>query len=63
MFLIVSYIFSQVRTAVWGEWEAETGIDANRGTDPRSPGKAGTTCAGSDSKVVHIQIQINDISN
>lgn len=37
--------------AAWGERKAETGINANWGTNPRTPGKAGATSAGSDSKV------------
>lgn len=38
-------------TAAWGERKAETGIDADRGTNVRDPGEAGETSADSDSKV------------
>lgn len=41
----------QVRAAAGREWQAETGTDADRETDPRAPGKAGTTPAGSDPEV------------
>lgn len=42
----------QVRAAARSERKTETGVDADRRTDSRSPGKAGPSSAGPDSEVL-----------
>lgn len=45
------FFLCKVWTAARSERKAETGVDADRGTDLRAPGKAGPASAGSDPKV------------